>query len=55
MRIAALVLTLAVLALGACGGKPSADTQADADQAAADKAAEQAAAESVLGMLGKGS
>ena len=44
MRIAALVLTLAVLALGACGGKPSADTQADADQAAADKAAEQAAA-----------
>jgi hypothetical protein len=42
IRIA--TLALAVLALGACGGKPAADTQAEADQAAADKAAEQAAA-----------
>jgi predicted small lipoprotein YifL len=42
MRIAALAL--AVFALTACGGKPSADTPADADQAAADRAVEQAAA-----------
>ena len=42
LRIAMLTLTL--LALGACGGKPTADTQADADKAAADRAAEQAAA-----------
>jgi len=37
-------LALAVLAMAACGGKPPADTQADADKAAADRAAEQAAA-----------
>ena len=42
IRIATLVA--AVLALSACGGKPPADTQADADKAAADRAAEQAAA-----------
>jgi hypothetical protein len=37
-------LAVAVLVLAACGGTPSADTQADADKAAADRAAEQAAA-----------
>ena len=42
LRIATLSFSL--LMLGACGGKPTADTQADADQAAADRAAEQAAA-----------
>jgi hypothetical protein len=42
LRTATLTFTL--LMLGACSGKPTADTQADADQAAADRAAEQAAA-----------
>jgi hypothetical protein len=42
IRTAALAVS--VLVLAACGGTPSADTQADADKAAADRAAEQAAA-----------
>jgi predicted small lipoprotein YifL len=42
MRVAAF--TVAVLALAGCGGKPPADTQADADKAAADRAVQQAAA-----------